>query len=148
MLDLDWFFQGEGQAGNSTCPTSCSRVRADDLIRLGNTKDGGYVITKRMLDNADFLVSMGVGYEYSFEIDFARAVSKRANALSCLIHAYDDSVFEDSSELQALLKRSRAKRWFRRIHARDYEALTINKEFFSGSPAKHIKHKVVARDAS
>lgn len=41
-----------------------------DLVRLGPNKDGGYVVNKSALDEADVLYTFGVGREFGFESDF------------------------------------------------------------------------------
>ena len=42
------------------------------LIRLGGNKDGGYLLSKRSLFKSNFLVSLGVAYNWDFEIDFLK----------------------------------------------------------------------------
>ena len=44
----------------------------DDLIRLGNNFDGGYVVSKEIIKNSDALVSFGYNYEPSFEYDYIK----------------------------------------------------------------------------
>ena len=43
---------------------------ARDLIRLGHDHDGGYIVSRSDIINSDALVSLGLGYDWSFEIDF------------------------------------------------------------------------------
>lgn len=118
-----------------------------DLIRLGAESDGGYVLTQRMLSPATFLLTFGIGYDFSFEIDFAKAccpsgdLSKKGQ--ECIIHAYDHTVF-DSQKIAFLQQRANLRRYVRGKWARCYEMLSVREQFFSGSPAKHIKRKVVA----
>lgn len=45
-------------------------IRADGLIRLGNNKDGGYVVSKLAIKKTDTLVSLGLGDNFTFEKDF------------------------------------------------------------------------------
>lgn len=42
----------------------------DDLIRIGNDNDGGYVVPKRVLQSSNALISMGLSDEWSFEKAF------------------------------------------------------------------------------
>lgn len=42
----------------------------EDLLRLGPKMDGGYVVNKSSLDEADVLYSYGVGGDFGFECDF------------------------------------------------------------------------------
>ena len=56
-----------------------------DLVRLGRDNDGGYLASLNDVKASDFLLSMGVNHDWSFEVDFARHTD-------CNIHAYDASV--------------------------------------------------------
>lgn len=47
-------------------------------IRLGDQSDGGYVVYKKALDEADVLLTYGVGWDTSFEEDFNKATGKAA----------------------------------------------------------------------
>lgn len=44
----------------------------NDLIRLGQDKDGGYVLNKCLLGQSRVLVGLGINADWSFEEDFAR----------------------------------------------------------------------------
>ena len=54
-----------------------------DLIRLGNDNDGGYLVGKNTISRSNFLVSLGVGDDCSFEKDFLK-YNKKVN-----IYCYD-----------------------------------------------------------
>ncbi len=43
-----------------------------DLIRLGRDYDGGYVICGKDVQEADFLIGLGINDDWSFETDFAQ----------------------------------------------------------------------------
>lgn len=58
----------------------------DDLVRRGNSKDGGYVLPSSVLATIDAVVSFGLSTDWSIEEDLARA----NNQLT--IHVYDHSV--------------------------------------------------------
>jgi len=45
-------------------------VKVNELKRLGNKYDGGYVVDRASLHDADYLVNYGVGYNTAFEEDF------------------------------------------------------------------------------
>jgi len=47
--------------------------KVDHLIRLGNNNDGGYIVHFPSLQNADYLLNYGVGYNVEFEKDFFKA---------------------------------------------------------------------------
>ena len=65
----------------------------DDLVRLGGgnvvgTNDGGYIIPQRIIDNSDFLISMGISHDWKLEEEWWARGSLRG------IHAYDHTVSE------------------------------------------------------
>jgi len=45
-----------------------------NMIHLGNKHDGGYVISNKVLEKTRFLVSYGLGRDFSFEADFQKKV--------------------------------------------------------------------------
>jgi FkbM family methyltransferase len=57
-----------------------------DLVRIGNKGDGGYVIPMSSVQEADFLISMGVNTDWSFDEHFL-AVNPNIH-----IHAYDHTI--------------------------------------------------------
>ena len=58
------------------------------MIRVGNNKDGGYLISENGMKSCDFLLTIGLGYNFSFEKDFLKL--KQSDSL--LIECYDNSV--------------------------------------------------------
>ena len=149
MIDLDWLFTNHKKkvihVSNEIYPR-----QSDDLIRVGPKADGGYVLTQRMFDQADFLISCGLGYEFSFEIDFAKAKlgPKRQQGQACVIHTYDHTVFERSEQERYYRKARSLKRYVRGKYARWHEMVAVWDTFFTGSPAKHIKRQVVPEQKS
>ena len=53
-------------------PDSLRYKTASDLIRLGKLKDGGYLVSRKDVDKTDFLIGLGMGYDWSFEADFLK----------------------------------------------------------------------------
>ena len=53
-------------------PKFLKPISTGEFIRLGKNNDGGYVIDKNAMENADCLVSLGVSNDWSFEKDFFR----------------------------------------------------------------------------
>ena len=43
-----------------------------ELIRLGRSNDGGYLIGKNSINNSEYLISMGLDLDWSFEEDFKK----------------------------------------------------------------------------
>jgi len=60
--------------------------KVTSLIRLGNNKDGGYVVSKLAVKKTDTLISLGLGDNFTFEKDFLFH-RKQAN-----IFVYDHTV--------------------------------------------------------
>ncbi len=57
----------------------------NNLVRLGNDYDGGYLVDKKKVIESDILISLGISYDWSFEKDFFK-INK------CDIFTYDGSV--------------------------------------------------------
>ncbi|MDR1683087.1 MAG: hypothetical protein LBS25_06845 [Candidatus Symbiothrix sp.] len=60
-------------------------VTINDLIRVGRDADGGYVLSKRQVENTETLLSFGINDDWSFEADFL--TKKNAK-----LYAFDHSV--------------------------------------------------------
>lgn len=72
-------------------PRSLDRLNpvvVDDLVRLGVNMDGGYVVPRSAVLDADALVSFGLGDDWSFEQDALRLNPR------LIVHVYDHSVGE------------------------------------------------------
>ena len=41
-----------------------------DLTRLGQDNDGGYLVEKKSIENSKSLITLGLGYDWSFEKDY------------------------------------------------------------------------------
>lgn len=66
-------------------PSFFSFYSSNDLIRLGNDKDGGYLVSESDLEKSEVLVSLGINDDWSFEEHFYK---KKKVA----IEAYDESI--------------------------------------------------------
>jgi hypothetical protein len=51
-------------------PSWLAPVAVEDLIRLGGPADGGYVVPGSIVAGADCLISLGLGFNWQFELDF------------------------------------------------------------------------------
>jgi len=72
-----------------TCPKELSFLQpciVDDLQRIGNLSDGGYVMTLPAIANIDSLLSLGLGENWSFEKTFSQFNR------SASIEMYDNTV--------------------------------------------------------
>ncbi|HTA29857.1 MAG TPA: FkbM family methyltransferase [Candidatus Cybelea sp.] len=102
----------------------------EDLVRIGNRYDGGYIITERVIPSTEYLISFGVNEDWTFEEEFHRRNP------ACNIHAYDHTVSERHFRRQVrkalercLLLKSGGYRTFRKYSKIHREF----KEFFSGN---------------
>lgn len=66
-----------------TFPKNFRPLKKFDLIRLGKDNDGGYLVGKKTILKTEFLVSLGIGDDCSFEKDFL-SMNKQVN-----LHCYD-----------------------------------------------------------
>lgn len=44
--------------------------KCDDLVRIGKDNDGGYIISREDIDRCNYLISFGLGEDWSFEEEF------------------------------------------------------------------------------
>lgn len=61
-------------------------VNYPNLIRLGNDRDGGYIVPEMLLNEVDVLVSLGVSDDWSFDQHFQKMNGR------IKIHAYDHTI--------------------------------------------------------
>jgi len=64
-------------------------VRLNDLVRLGRAFDGGYLVNKRAVQEARYLLSFGINDDWSFEVHFHERVP------GAKILCFDHSVSKD-----------------------------------------------------
>lgn len=55
-----------------TLPNYFKPKKKFSLIRLGNINDGGYLVGKKTILETEFLISLGIGDDWSFESDFQK----------------------------------------------------------------------------
>jgi len=75
-----------------------------DLIRLGGNYDGGYLVEKSSMEKSKSLVTLGLGYEWTFEKDYYKLYRKP-------IHCYDHTV--SYSSIKKLSRKALASNFFR-----------------------------------
>ena len=61
-------------------------IKTSNLVRLGRTHDGGYVVDANLINNCNTLISFGLGPDWSFELDYI----KKNNDIEIFI--YDHTV--------------------------------------------------------
>ncbi len=112
-------------------------VRVDPLIRVGSGGDGGYVLPQKVLDCSDFLVSLGVNDDWSFDRDFAARARLKG------LHAYDHTVSRGGFRRRfwrCLFKSLTGRRRWADV-AQDWALWQDYKRFFSG-PHRHFRQRV------
>jgi hypothetical protein len=111
-----------------------------DLIRVGRTNDGGYVIPQSSVEMADFLISFGVSDDWSFEEHF-----KKINP-QIRIHAYDHTISRTVfglSLLRGILKLPLGKTSLENLSHR-WELFASYNRFFLGK-ARHFPERISNR---
>ncbi len=112
-------------------PKSFKFKQAKDLIRIGKDNDGGYLISKKDLLKSDFLLSLGICDDWSFEKKFLKN-----NKVP--LHAYDASLDynflrnRNTSIIKKIKKIFPYKNFFKgkNIHFRKFIGINNNKEGF------------------
>jgi hypothetical protein len=66
----------------------------NDLIRLGRSYDGGYVVNERAIQSSQYLMSFGVRDDWSFEADFLK--HRPSVKISCFDYSVSKKVFLDN----------------------------------------------------
>lgn len=64
-------------------------IKNDNLIRIGRSHDGGYLLSEKIIENTNLLISFGINADWSFEKDFK-------NKRDVTIQAFDFSVTQSS----------------------------------------------------
>lgn len=115
---------------------SCFRPYApEDLVRLGAKYDGGYVISKRMIEAAGGLLSFGLSDEREFEEEFTRKAGVSAVCFDPTV----DGVFWAKRLAAGLIKglmRSDVRRIRRSLRFIDY------RRFFDGKRNRHVRKAI------
>jgi hypothetical protein len=60
-------------------------IRRDQLVRVGSLYDGGYVLTKELINNTKYLISFGISDNFDFEEDLHKLTK-------CSVVGYDYSI--------------------------------------------------------
>jgi hypothetical protein len=109
----------------------------EDLVRIGSENDGGYVIPKKLLSETNFLISMGISNDWSFD----------KHLLSCnpniRIHAYDHTISETLFKREvkfSLIKLFLGKSNFNKVR-QNISILRAYQNFFTGN-VKHFEERI------
>ena len=104
---------------------------AKDLIRIGKDNDGGYLISKKDLLKSDFLLSLGICDDWSFEKDFVKNNKIPLHAYDALLD-YNFLRKRNISIINKIKKIFSYKNFFKgkNIHFRKFIGINNNKEGF------------------
>ena len=47
-------------------------IKSSNLIRLGREADGGYVVDSKIIEQCKNLISFGMGFDWTFELDYLK----------------------------------------------------------------------------
>lgn len=121
QCDLGSLMAVEHQKLTAHLPAFLQPVAGEDLVRIGSAGDGGYVVSRAMLDGARFLLSFGLGDDWAFEA----AICDSLPVTATVCHAYDRTT---SPEMLTAANRDEL--------VASYEAL------FDGNRAVHFRQHV------
>ena len=62
-----------------------------DLIRLGQDNDGGYLVEKKSINNSKSLITLGLGFDWTFEKDY---YDMNINPIYCYDHSVNYSTIK------------------------------------------------------
>ena len=85
-------------------PSSFKPDHEYDLIRLGGNYDGGYLVERNSIEKSESLITLGLGYEWTFEKDYKKKYKKP-------IHCYDHTV--NYSSIKKLSRKNLSSALFR-----------------------------------
>jgi len=110
-------------------------THSTDLIRFGNNWDGGYLIPKDIVYKTEYLISFGVGYDWSFEKDFS--IANKNLKLICFDHTvnkrfwYKYTIIAFFDFIKTFKQRKKIFKYF------EY------KNFFNNKDKFHFQKKIV-----
>lgn len=128
------------------CPKELSFLQpyiVDDLQRIGNLTDGGYVMTLSAITNIDCLLSLGLGENWSFEESFSQ-INRCAS-----IEIYDNTIsffFFVKKSLNGVVKLLLLKESWVSVKARFSRLLNYFSFWYRNPRNKH--HKVQINNKS
>ncbi len=61
-----------------------------DLIRLGKNNDGGYLVSKKSIEESELLISAGISWDYSFEKNY---IEMSNNKVKCFDHTINTQYY-------------------------------------------------------
>ena len=120
-----------------------------DLIRLGQDNDGGYLVERGSISKSEALITLGLGYDWSFEKDFSEKFKKP-------IYCYDHTV--NYSGIKKLCRKFIASYFFRIFKPKHvfkknfftnlYKSIFLYRDYknFFSNKAQHIEKRIGSGD--
>ena len=131
---------------NCFLPKSFKFKQAKDLIRIGKDNDGGYLISKKDLLKSDFLLSLGICDDWSFEKDFIKKNKIPLHAYDALLN-YKFLISLNISIFDKIKKIISYNNFFKgtNIHFKKFIGINNNKEGFYtlSSVLKDLEFKAI-----
>jgi len=131
---------------NCLLPKSFKFKQAKDLIRIGKDNDGGYLISKKDLLKSDFLLSLGICDDWSFEKNFLKNNKIPLHAYDALLD-YNFLIKRNISIVDKIKKIFSYKNFFKgeNIHFRKFIGINNNEEGFLtlSSVLDNLKFKAI-----
>ena len=117
---------------DAVLPPTFRHSNCENLVRLGSTNDGGYLVAEQDVRRADVLVALGIGDNWEFERHFSKL-----NGVSII--AYDASVGSGEFRNQAIRTLLRARKL--RASIRLFRKYLDFRRFFKKGP----RHRHIAK---
>jgi hypothetical protein len=112
------------------------------MIRIGRDHDGGYVLPRSLVEEADSLLSLGIYNDWSFEAEFQRL--KGAPPIDC----YDHTIGTKRFKREALIDTLRAAALRTSVSdARARWSIVRSYQDFFRPPVRHFAKKITNRPA-
>ena len=113
-------------------------TKFNDLIRIGNKYDGGYIVPESLLKETDGLISFGYGYDPSFEYEYIKLTNKNV-----FIYDYSCSSYYLIKLFLKYLKRFLLLRKKMKDVALHFENLKKHINFLRNKKINYQKKKIV-----
>jgi hypothetical protein len=118
-------------------PSTFHPIHKKNLLRIGSKHDGGYVLTKEMLEKSDFLLSFGLFDDWTFEQDFSEKKNNEIN-----IHVYDHTTSQVLSQIKRQSILNTIKNPFSKTNWQNISIYSSYRKFFDNTKIIHFQERV------
>ena len=127
-------------------------VPVDDLVRLGRAGDGGYVVSRRTIEQTDVLGGLGINDDWTFEEDF---LARRSGASliavdgSITTRTFRRESLENAYDAFRLALRGRSSAARERLHtSRHYGRLGREFRRFFSQPRRRFVEQMISKSTT